>query len=201
MNTDIVVVGLALIVIGIVFGWLFCLGGVLVLVGLIVMIVGLVETEKPKTVIQYYGQPQAGYGAQGTQIQYQMGSSGTTNFCPNCGQQVAPGALRCTSCGRGLAGSVNGSEVIAKEVPAGFVFCPGCGTQNPEFHHFCFSCAADLRSKAEPENRRPKGEVPMDALVVCPDCGAKNVRTERLCRNCDKDLAEVKKLLAERYGG
>jgi membrane protease subunit (stomatin/prohibitin family) len=93
-----------MIVVGIFFGWLFCLGGLLVLVGFIVLIVGLVETEKPKTVIQYYGQPQAGYGAQGTQIQYQTGPSGTINFCPNCGQQVVPGAVRCPRCGRGLTG-------------------------------------------------------------------------------------------------
>ncbi len=201
METDTVVVGLVLIVIGIIFGFLFCLGGVLVLVGLVVMIVGLLDTEKPKTVIQYYGQPPAGYGPPGAQIQYQMGSAGSTNFCQHCGQQIAAGAVRCPGCGRGLADSVVGSQVVAKDFPSGFVKCPGCGAQNPEFHRFCFACAADLRSRSEPGTRKPKGEIPMDAMVICPECGAKNVRTERLCRNCDKDLTEVKKLLTERYGG
>lgn len=97
MNTSTVVIGLVLIVVGVLFGWLFCLGGVLVVVGLVVMIIGLVQSEEPKTVIQYYG-PQLQTGVQhGPNY---TGPPGSVNFCPYCGMQVPPGALSCMRCGR-----------------------------------------------------------------------------------------------------
>ncbi len=101
MNTSTVVIGLILIVIGILFGWILCLGIILVPVGIIIMVVGLVQSEKPNTVVQYYGAPPPGQIAQGGQAQYSAGGPpGTTNFCPYCGRQVAPGAVWCPGCGR-----------------------------------------------------------------------------------------------------
>lgn len=99
MNTSTVVIGLVLIVIGVLFGWLFCLGGVLVIVGLVVMIVGLVQSEEPKTGVQYYGQPPGTWPQQGP---YYAGPAGSVNFCPFCGMQVPPEAASCMRCGRSI---------------------------------------------------------------------------------------------------
>ncbi len=97
MNTSTVVVGLVLIVVGVLLGWLFCIGGVLVIVGLIVMIIGLVQAEEPKTAVQYYGPPAPGVPPQGVYVQ---GAAGSVNFCPYCGMRVPAGAASCMSCGR-----------------------------------------------------------------------------------------------------
>jgi len=97
LNTSTVVIGLVLIVIGVLFGWLFCLGGILVVVGLIVMIVGLVQSEEPKTVVQYYGMPPQTGMYPGI---YVTGPPGSVNFCPYCGMQLPSGAVSCMRCGR-----------------------------------------------------------------------------------------------------
>lgn len=102
MNTGTVVVGLVLIVVGILFGWLFCLGIILVPVGFIVMIIGLIQSEEPRTVVQYYGTPPPpAYGAPGGQVQYSAdGPTGSKNFCSYCGRRIAPDAAYCPGCGR-----------------------------------------------------------------------------------------------------
>ena len=88
LNDETVIAGVIMIVVGIFFGWLFCLGGVLVLVGIVLLIVGLVEDEKTGVNVR---------------PRYPMGPPGSSNFCPHCGQQVPAGAVSCSGCGRGLA--------------------------------------------------------------------------------------------------
>ena len=103
MNTSTVVVGLVLIVIGIVFWWLCCFAAIFVPIGFIIMVIGLLQREKPRTVIQYYGTPPPGQVAQSGQVQVSMGApSGNVNFCSYCGRQVGPGAVWCPGCGRSL---------------------------------------------------------------------------------------------------
>lgn len=99
MNTNTVVIGLVMIVIGIFTFWIFCLGGFLILIGFIVLIVGLIQSEpQPPVTYGYGGQyaPPVQYG----QYQQQFGLPGTVNFCQYCGQSLAPGALMCPGCGR-----------------------------------------------------------------------------------------------------
>jgi hypothetical protein len=105
MNTGTVVIGLVFIVIGIFTVWLFCLGLIFILVGFIIMIVGLVQSDKPKTVVHYYGVPPPGAPGYGPQQmpRYPTGPPGATNFCSYCGRQLAPGAVYCPGCGRKLA--------------------------------------------------------------------------------------------------
>ena len=170
-----------MIIIGVVFGWLFCLGGLIALIGLIVTIIGLVEAEEPKP----------SRGAQTARAYLNLGPPGSVNFCEFCGHQIAPDGVRCPGCGRPVAGSTSLTPVSAKDEPLVTVTCPSCGTQNQGSFRFCSICGRDLRSKTE-------AEIPMDTLVVCPDCGAKNMRTEQFCGNCDKDLTDAKKLLAEK---
>jgi hypothetical protein len=103
MNTSTVVIGLALIVIGVLFGWLCCLAGVLIPIGFIIMVIGLVQSEEPKTIVQYYGAPPPGQVAWGGPVQYSPGGPpGTVNFCPYCGRPVAPDSVWCPGCGRSL---------------------------------------------------------------------------------------------------
>ena len=100
MNTSTVVIGLVLIVVGIAFGWLCCLSAILIPIGFVIMVIGLIQSEKPKTVIQYYGAPPPGQAAWDGQAQYPAGGPpGATNFCSYCGRQVAPDADWCPGCG------------------------------------------------------------------------------------------------------
>ena len=153
LNSDTVVIGLLLILIGVFFGWLFCFGGLLAIIGLVVLVWGLIENEEQKVVVQYYAQP------------------GERNFCPVCGQQVVPGAIRCPSCGRALPAAASVGAQSPQYVPSTLVVCPRCGARNPGFHRYCFVCAFDLRSGMAP-TQLSKGEIPIDTLVVCPACGA-----------------------------
>ena len=101
MNTNTVVIGVVMIVIGIFTVWIFCLGGLLILIGFIVMIVGLIQSDpRPPVTYVYGGQyaPPAQYG----QYQQPVAPPGTVNFCQYCGHWLAPGALMCPGCGRRL---------------------------------------------------------------------------------------------------
>ena len=99
MNTNTVIIGVVLIVVGVVTAWIFCLGGILILIGFVVMIVGLVQSEPQPPGVYVYGNqyaPPIQYG----QYQQPVGPTGTVNFCQYCGSRLAPGAQMCPGCGR-----------------------------------------------------------------------------------------------------
>jgi hypothetical protein len=102
VNTSTVVIGLVLIAIGIIFGWLCCLAAIFIPIGFIIMVIGLMQSEKPTTVIQYYGAPPPGHVAPGEQVRYSAGPPGAASFCQYCGRQIAPDAAWCPGCGRPL---------------------------------------------------------------------------------------------------
>ncbi len=103
MKINTVVVGLVLIVVGIIFGWLCCLPGILIIVGLVVMLIGLVQSEKPPTVVYQMGPaPYQGYQPQ-EPIQVQQ-TTGQGMFCPYCGSPRALNTVYCPSCGNKPSG-------------------------------------------------------------------------------------------------
>jgi hypothetical protein len=86
MNTEYVTAGFVLVLIGLFFGGLVCFGWALIPIGLILIFIGLITEEEHKKGVLVHQQP--------------LGPQGTTNFCPYCGRQMAPGAIYCPGCGR-----------------------------------------------------------------------------------------------------
>jgi len=94
MDTDVVVIGLALIVVGMLAAWLCCLASLLILVGLVILVIGLLKSD-PRAPSQYYmpAQPAPAYSSQ---------PQGQMMYCPHCGRPHAPHAAWCPYCGKNL---------------------------------------------------------------------------------------------------
>ncbi len=88
------------------------------------------------------------------------------------------------------------------------MFCPNCGSENPDSNKFCISCGSSLSHQSQPLPGHPMKiqlrckacggtlEAPNDRNILsCPFCGAKEMMTEndnvtiqRLKSNTAKDL-------------
>jgi membrane protease subunit (stomatin/prohibitin family) len=69
-----------------------------------------------------------GQAQQGQQSQPAPAAASGAQFCPNCGQQVAPGAKFCSNCGHNLQ-TANQCPNCQAINPPGAKFCSNCGTQ------------------------------------------------------------------------
>ena len=109
--------------------------------------------------------------------------------CTNCGAELKPGALFCTSCGAKAAPSQQqqqqkqgGYAQVPYPGKAAGTPCPVCGTTIPEGYAFCTGCGTPIGSAAH-------GSVE-DRSAVCWSCGAAIRPDLRFCTNCGADQSD-----------
>ena len=108
-----------------------------------------------------------------------------TGKCAECGADVGPNAVFCSSCGTKIR-----SDGVKDKQNDNRQRCPKCGKAAKEGNLFCIFCGARLFADSEGKaiSEDDKSEMELPAIENCPDCGAKIADGASFCIACGKKL-------------
>lgn len=99
-------------------------------------------------------------------------------ICADCGAEVPPGSIFCSSCGTTMP------KLPEPEV-RDFVICKGCGAELEKGLRFCTSCGKAIEETPSAEEG---GVTELMPDLVCPNCGAAVKDGLVFCAECGTKL-------------